>query len=319
MKKIAIILPAYNEELTIAGTIIDFHEQLPDAEIVVVNNNSKDRTSEIAINTFRDLKINGRLIFEPRQGKGNAVRRAFMEIDADIYVMSDADLTYPAEKIHELIEPVLNYGVDMVVGDRHSSGAYANENKRLFHSFGNNLVQFLVNKFFDSSLKDIMSGYRVFSKIFVKTYPILITGFEIEVDMTMHALDKKFFILEIPIAYKDRPANSYSKLNTYKDGAKVVFTIMKILRHYRPLQFFSWAAVFFAVASIFAGIPVIKDWILFHFIFHLPLALLATGLALVSFILIAIGLVLDSIADAYKRNFEVNRQILSSIFKGNLK
>ena len=238
MNKTVIILPAYNEEQTIAATIEDFHRALPKAAVYVVNNRSTDATESIAREALSRLGCKGDVINERRPGKGNAVRRAFLEIDADIYVLADADLTYPAEQVHELIAPVINGEADMVVGDRHSAGHYAAENKRALHGFGNRLVRDLINRLFYANLADIMSGYRVFSRRFVKSYPILVEGFEIETDMTLHALDKRFRIVEIPINYRDRPAGSFSKLNTLRDGAKVINTITQILRYYRPLAFF---------------------------------------------------------------------------------
>lgn len=246
----------------------------------------------------------GGVINEKRPGKGNAVRRAFLDVDADIYILADADLTYPAARAHELMAPIIAGVADMVVGDRHSSGHYAAENKRVLHGFGNRLVRHLVNKLFRSNLADIMSGYRVFNRRFVKSYPILVEGFEIETDMTLHALDKRFRIVEIPVDYRDRPAGSYSKLNTLRDGARVLSTIGNILRYYRPLVFFGGAAVFLALLGVTAGIPVLEEWITERYIRHLPLAILATGLEIVAIVLAAIGLILDSITHQDKRNFE---------------
>jgi glycosyltransferase involved in cell wall biosynthesis len=193
--RIAVVLPAYNEEQTVASTMEAFHASLPTAAIWVVNNRSSDATERVAREALRRLDCPGGVLNEVRPGKGNAVRRAFMEVDADIYVLADADLTYPAEEAHALIEPVLRGEADMVVGDRHSSGHYAAENKRALHGFGNRLVRDMVNVLFRAKLADIMSGYRVFSRRFVKTYPILVEGFEIETDMTLHALDKRFRIV----------------------------------------------------------------------------------------------------------------------------
>jgi glycosyltransferase involved in cell wall biosynthesis len=304
MMKIAIILPAYNEAQTIGETIRDFHVACPEAELWVINNNSSDDTDRLASNVLVELGANGGVIQEPRQGKGNAIRRAFHEIDADIYVMTDADQTYPAEKISELIQPILDGKADMVVGDRHSTGHYQKENKRPLHNFGNKLVQSLVNRLFKAELVDIMTGYRVFNRLFVKNYPILVEGFEIETDMTLHALDKKFRIMEIPVEYKDRPEGSFSKLNTLSDGYKVIFTIVRILRHYRPLMFFGGAGILFALIGMITAVPVLSDWIRDGYIYHVPLAILATGIEIVALQLFAIGLILDSIAEQHKRNFE---------------
>jgi glycosyltransferase involved in cell wall biosynthesis len=308
IKIIAIILPAYNEEQTIAATIEDFHSALPEAAIWVINNRSSDSTEKAARDTLKRLSCSGGVINEYRPGKGNAVRRAFLEIEADFYILADADLTYPAEHSLELLAPVMSGEADMVVGDRHSGGHYAAENKRALHGFGNRLVRDLVNKLFHAKLADIMSGYRVFNRRFVKSYPILVEGFEIETDMTLHALDKRFRIVEIPINYRDRPAGSFSKLNTLRDGARVLNTIGNILRYYRPLLFFGGTAIFFAILGLIAGVPVIEEWINERYIRHLPLAILATGLEVVAIVLMAIGLILDSITYQDKRNFE--RQLL---------
>lgn len=298
------ILPAYNEEQTVAATIEDFHQALPDGAIWVINNRSNDATAEIAQNTLSRLCCKGGVINENRPGKGNAVRRAFLNIDAEIYILADADMTYPAGQINKLMAPVINGEADMVVGDRHSAGHYSAENKRALHGFGNRLVRILVNKLFHAKLVDIMSGYRVFSRCFVKNYPILVEGFEIETDMTLHALDKRFRIVEIPVEYQDRPGGSFSKLNTLRDGAKVISTIGNILRYYRPLVFFGGMAILIAILGVVAGYPVIEEWLRERYIHHVPLAILATGLEIVAIVLAAIGLILDSITHQDKRNFE---------------
>lgn len=308
--RIAVVLPAYNEELTIADTMRAFARHLPEASIYVINNNSKDRTAELAASTLQELGHSGAVIDEKRQGKGNALRRAFNAIDADIYVLADADMTYPAERARDLIAPILRNEADMVVGDRHSGGHYAKENTRSLHGFGNRLVQNTVNLLFNAKLVDIMSGYRVFSRQFVKNYPILVEGFQIETDMTLHALDKRFRIVEMSIEYKDRPEGSFSKLNTLSDGAKVLFTIAQILRYYRPLLFFGGLSLLFALVGLLAGVPVINDWIQFKFIYHVPLAILAAGLEIFAVVLLAIGLTLDSLSHTQRMQFE--RALLSA-------
>ncbi len=304
MDKIAIILPAYNESLTIKETILSFYDELPTANIVVIDNNSDDDTSKIALQTFEQYDINGTLLYEKKQGKANAVRFAFKQIKADIYVMADADMTYPASQIHVLIKPIQQEYCDMVVGDRLSAGDYKKENKRPFHNIGNHLVKTMVNKLFNSNISDIMSGYRAFSKKFVQNYPILVEGFELETDMTLHALDKRFNIKEIAINYKDRPDGSFSKLNTFNDGAKVIFTIIKVFRYYRPLLFFGLLSLFFAFLSLVSSIPVFDDWFRYQYIYHVPLAILATGLGLISIIFISLGITLDAIAHQHKIEFE---------------
>jgi glycosyltransferase involved in cell wall biosynthesis len=310
MTSIALILPAYNEELTISRVIEVFHRELPEANIYVIDNNSSDRTFELAIDALKNSNIAGKVIREQRQGKGNAVRRAFLEIDADVYVMVDADLTYPASRVKELISPILNGDADMVVGDRHSLGGYQKENKRHFHSFGNNLVTKLVNKLFRANLVDIMSGYRAFSKKFVKNYAILVDGFEIETDITLHSLDKRYRIKEIPVEYQDRPEGSFSKLNTFSDGAKVIFTIFQILCYYRPLFFFGMIAIFFSILGFVAAIPVFDDWITHRFIYHVPLAILAVALELIAALSLSVSLILNSITRQYRMQCE--RDLLNS-------
>lgn len=301
---VAVILPAYNEELTIGQTIESFWLALPSAEIIIVNNNSNDGTEKVARETLAKLNARGRVISERRQGKGNAVRRAFTDIDADVYVMADADLTYPAEMVEALMKPVIEGDADIVVGDRLSEGHYARENKRRFHGFGNNLIRNLINWLFSSNLKDIMSGYRVFSRRFVKNYPILVEGFQLETDMTLHALDKRFRIVEIPVPYKDRPLGSFSKLNTFRDGARVIFTIAHILRYYRPMAFFGSLAITCVVSGVVAGIPVLNDWLAYRYIYHVPLAMLAASLEVIAVMSLGIGLMLDSITHQHRMNAE---------------
>ena len=307
--KIALILPAYNEELTIEATVRAFHVALPEAAIWVINNRSSDATESIAQTTLSSLGCLGGVLNESRKGKGNAVRRAFLEIDADLYVLADADLTYPADRVRDLLAPVVESRADMVVGDRHSAGHYAAENKRALHGVGNRLVRSLVNSLFNAELADIMSGYRVFSRRFVKNYPILVEGFEIETDMTLHALDKRYRIIEIPIEYKDRPKGSVSKLNTFSDGARVLFVIMQILRYYKPFVFFGWLSMLFFLAGLMAAVPVIQDWIQYQYIRHVPLAILATGLEIVAASMFGVGLILDSIV--YQKRLDNERQILN--------
>lgn len=301
---IAVILPAYNEELTIAATIKAFHRELPDARIVVVDNNSTDRTAEIAREALKAIRAFGVVLDESRQGKGNALRKAFWEVDADIYVLSDADLTYPATRVHDLVRPVAEGRADMVVGDRHSGGHYAEENKRPFHRFGNRLVTSLVNRLFESKLADIMSGYRVMNRVFVRNYPVLVEGFQVETDMTLHALDKRFRIVEIPIEYSDRPPGSNSKLNTFRDGARVLFAIAQILRYYHPLHFFGGLSLVFALLGLLAFWPVWMDWVQHRYIYHVPLAVLAAALETVAVVSFGIGLVLDAITHQHRARFE---------------
>ena len=270
MEKIAVLIPCNNEELTIEKVIKDFRKELPQAKIYVYNNNSKDKTKEIA------LKNGAIVIDEYKQGKGNVVRSQFRDIEADIYVMVDGDDTYPAEFVHELIKPILNGEADMTIGDRLSNGTYQKENNRHFHEFGNNLVRKSINVLFNTNLKDIMTGYRVFNKRFVKNMPVLSPKFEIETEMSLYALDKKYIIKEIPIIYRDRPEGSSSKLNTISDGIKVVKTIVRMFKDYKPLRFFGIISFILFCLSLLIGIPVIVEFIKTSYITKIPSAILAT-------------------------------------------
>ncbi len=300
MEKIAVLIPCYNEELTIEKVVKDFKKELPDADIYVYDNNSKDKTAEIAKNAGAIVK------HEYRQGKGNVVRSMFRDIDADIYVMVDGDDTYPAEFVHELIKPIRDGQADMTIGDRLSNGTYQEENKRKFHEFGNNLVKKGINMLFDTKLKDIMTGYRVFNKIFVKNMPVMTPKFEIETEMTLYALDKKYIIKEIPIIYRDRPEGSESKLNTVSDGIKVVKTIFNMFKDYKPFQFFGIIALILLVLGLVAGIPVIIEYVKTAYITKLPSAVLATGLIMLSAIMFQCGLILQTIVKQHKENYELN-------------
>lgn len=301
-KIIAIILPAYNEELTIVDTMKDFFSVCPDAEIYVVDNASKDRTNALARAAYQELGCKGRLLEEPRKGKAAAVRKAFMEIDADVYVMVDADMTYPASDLPKLLAPVLDGTADIVCGNRHSSGVYSRENKRPLHDFGNKLVRKLINALFNGSLEDILTGYRIMSKRFVKNYPILSDGFELETEMSIHALDKSYTIIELPTDYRDRPEGSFSKLDTIGDGIRVLKTIFSIFVKYRPLLFFSICAILFAVLTLVAGSIPVVEYFQTSKINHFPLAILASGLSILTMLSFAVAVILDSMAAAQRFN-----------------
>lgn len=299
-EKIAVLIPCYNEELTVEKVIKDFRKELPEADIYVYNNNSKDKTAEIA-------RKNGAIVRdEYRQGKGNVVRSMFRDIEADIYVMVDGDDTYPADEVHKLIEPIRNHEADMVIGDRLTNGTYQHENKRHFHEFGNNLVKKSINVLFKTNLKDIMTGYRVFNKIFVKNMPVMSPKFEIETEMSLHALDKKFIIKEIPIVYRDRPAGSESKLNTVSDGIKVVKTIVKMFKDFKPRQFFWVIALIFVILGCIVGIPVIVEFAKTGYITKVPSAVLATGIMIFAIIIAQCGVVLDTVVKQHRENYELN-------------
>jgi len=303
--KIVVVIPAYNEEHTICDVIRAFHNALPESHIYVIDNNSNDKTNQIAQETLDELNCSGGVLFEKSQGKASAVRKAFTEIDSDIYVMVDADMTYPADVVKSLIKPILDGKADMVVGDRQKKGGYQKENKRRFHNFGNKFVRNLINLLFRSNLNDILSGYRVLNRKFVKNFPILSAGFVIETELTLHALDKRFKIVEIPIDYKDRPPGSYSKLNTYIDGLKVIKLIFQIFKDYKPLIFFSLVALLFCLAGLVTGAPVLVEFALTRIIKHVPLAILASGLMILSLISFSIGVILDTVVRNHRFQYEL--------------
>ena len=253
MDKIAVLIPCYNEEKTVEKVILDTRKVLPDAVIYVYNNNSSDRTAELA------AKAGAVVRNEYMQGKGNVIRRMFREVDAQCYIMVDGDDTYPMEAAPEMVDKVLQHNADMVVGDRLSS-TYFTENKRPFHNFGNSLVRGSINRLFHCNVRDIMTGYRAFSYEFVKTFPVLSTGFEIETEMTIHAVNNNMQIDNVIIEYRDRPEGSASKLNTYSDGVKVLRTIVRLYRDYKPMGFFTVLAALLAILAIIFIIPVITAY-----------------------------------------------------------
>ena len=285
--QIAVLIPCYNEELTIKKVITDFKHYLPDANIYLYYNNLTDNTYNIALESGAILKK------EYHQGKGNVVRSMFRDIDADVYVLVDGDDTYPADIAPELIKYVVEDNYDMVIGDRLSNGTYFKENKRGFHNFGNNLVRKLINILFKNNIKDIMTGYRVFSKRFVKTMPVMSDGFQIETEMTIFSLVYKMNNKEVPIVYKDRPEGSVSKLNTFSDGVKVLITLFDLFKNYRPLLFFSIISLIFIILGLIVGIPVIYEFIKTSYITKVPSAILATGFMLIALVFFAIGIILD--------------------------
>ncbi len=289
MKKIAVLVPCYNEELTVTKVVEDFKRELPDADVYVYDNNSKDKTVELAI------KAGAIVGKETRQGKGNVVRTMFKDIDADVYVVVDGDDTYPADEVHKMIAPILENRVDMVIGDRLSNGTYTQENKRGFHNFGNNLVKGLINKLFKSDIKDIMTGYRVFSRRMVKNMPIMSSGFQIETEMTIFSLVHRMKIEEVAIIYRDRPEGSESKLNTIQDGIKVLLTLFNLFKNYRPMLFFSLISFIFVLVGIVIGTPVIVEFALTEYVSKVPSAILASGLVIIGFVVFLIGIILDSI------------------------
>ena len=304
---IAILLPAWNEALTVRETICGFHEALPQARIYIIDNNSTDATGDIARATLAEHGIPGAVLYEKRQGKGNAVRRAFLEVDADVYLMADADCTYPPSQAWALIEPVLAGRADMVVGDRHSGGDYRRENTRPLHNFGNNLVQWLVNAVSGSDFVDIMSGYRAMSRAFVRSYPLLVEGFQIETDLSLFAAQSRFRVAEVPVRYVDRPEGSFSKLNTLRDGMRVLLTIFRIVRFYKPLFFFAACSMVLALLGLALGMPVIWEYMEHKYIYKVPTAILASALEILAMVLLSVGLNLDALA--YQRQVETEKTI----------
>ena len=253
-EKVAVLIPCYNEAITIGKVIDDFKRVLPDADIYVYDNNSKDDTSKIA-------REHGAIVrFEGRQGKGNVVRSMFRDIEADYYIMVDGDDTYPAEAAPELLAPLMNDEADMTVGDRLSNGSYGEENDRAFHGFGNNLVRWLIKTIYGYAFEDVMTGYRAFNRVFVKTMPELSEGFQIETEISIHAVDKRWRIVDVPIDYRDRPEGSYSKLSTFGDGAKVLKAITALFKDYRPLAFFGWLALLLIILAAIAAVPVLLEY-----------------------------------------------------------
>ncbi len=298
MSKIAVLVPCYNESMTVAKVVTDFKAALPEADIYVYDNNSTDGTDEIARAAGAIVK------YEYRQGKGNVIRSMFRDIDADCYLMIDGDDTYPAEHAREMCDLVLEKGVDMVIGDRLSS-TYFTENKRPFHNVGNKTVRFLINKIFKSKVKDIMTGYRAFSKQFVKNFPVLSRGFEIETEMTIHALDKNFLLKEVPVNYRDRPEGSVSKLNTVRDGVRVLTTIFRLFSEYKPLKFYSlWGLLCFLLGGGFM-IPVLVDYFRTGLVLRFPTLFVCVGAFIIGVLLFACGIILHAVAKKHKMLFEL--------------
>lgn len=298
MSKIAVLIPCYNESLTIRKVVEDFRAALPEADIYVYDNNSTDHTDEIAREAGAIVR------YEYRQGKGNVIRSMFRDIDADCYLMIDGDDTYPAENAREMVDLVLKKGVDMVVGDRLSS-TYFVENKRPFHNFGNRIVRYSINKLFHSNVRDIMTGYRAFSPLFVKSFPVLSRGFEVETEMTIHAVDKNFLLEEVKVAYRDRPEGSESKLNTFSDGFKVLRMIASLFREYKPFQFFSIISAVLWIAAIGFFIPVWMDYIRTGLVMRFPTLIVCGITAMIGTLMWICGIILGVIVKKHKQLYEL--------------
>ena len=297
MDKIAVLIPCYNEEKTIGKVVRDAKEALPEAVIYVYDNNSKDRTVELAREAGAVIR------YEYMQGKGNVIRRMFREIEAECYIMVDGDDTYPMEYAREMADKVLMHNADMVVGDRLSS-TYFTENKRPFHNFGNSIVRSSINRLFSCDIKDIMTGYRAFSYGFVKTFPVLSTGFEIETEMTIHAVYNHMQIENVIVDYRDRPQGSESKLNTFSDGFKVIRTIMKLYRDYKPFGFFGFLAAVLALISILLFIPILIEYLETGLVARFPTLFCCGFIGLAAVQSFFAGLILSNMAMKNRRDFE---------------
>lgn len=296
--KIAVLLPCYNEEPTIAKVVSDFHAALPEAIIYVYDNNSTDGTAQAARQAGAIVR------HEPMQGKGNVIRRMFREVEADCYLMADGDDTYPAEQARQMVTPILEEHVDMVIGDRLSS-TYFEQNKRPFHNGGNRVVRWLIRRFWHTDIHDIMTGYRAFSRTFVKNFPVMSGNFEIETEMTIHALDRRFLLREVPVVYRDRPQGSVSKLNTLSDGISVLKTIVLLYKEYRPLRFFSWLATFLALAGVLLLIPVLVEYFHTGLVPRFPTLIVSMFLLLSALLSLFTGLCLDVIVTKDRKNYEL--------------
>ena len=308
MDKIAVLIPCYNESKTIEKVVKDFKRVLPEAVIYVYDNNSTDGTDKIA------RKAGAKVRYEYQQGKGNVIRRMFREIDAQCYVMTDGDDTYPAEFAPEMVSKVLDRKADMVVGDRLSS-TYFQENKRPFHNFGNTLVRKSINLLFKSDIKDIMTGYRAFSYEFVKSFPVLSRGFEIETEMSIHAINKNMFVENVIIDYRDRPAGSESKLNTYSDGFKVLKTIMRLYRNYKPMQFFGLLSLVLVILAAIFFIPVMYTYVVTGEVPNFPTLIVCGFVALAAIQSFFSGMILQTSVQKNRQDFEMELQRITDMKK----
>lgn len=308
MDKIAVLIPCYNEEKTVKKVVEDFRKYLPDATIYVYDNNSTDRTAEIALAAGAVVR------YEHKQGKGNVIQRMFREIDAECYIMADGDDTYPAEYAPEMTSLVFNSGADMVVGDRLSS-TYFSENKRPFHNFGNSIVRKSINLLFKSDIKDIMTGYRAFSYQFVKSFPVLSRGFEIETEMSIFAIEYNMLVKNVIVTYRDRPQGSESKLNTYSDGFKVLKTIWRLFRDYKPFTFFGYISLFLFILSAVFFVPVLLEYIKTGLVPNFPTLIVCGFVVMASILSFFSGLILQSLRSKTKQDFEMAAMRISERYK----
>lgn len=298
MPKIAVLLPCYNESLTIEKVVKDFRAQLPDADIWVYDNNSTDGSGDLA------RAAGAKVRHVRQQGKGHVVRRMFQEVEADVYVMVDADDTYPADEVQKLIQPIVDGEADMVNGDRLSS-TYMTENKRPGHNFGNTLVCTLIRVLWGQRVHDVMTGYRAFSRLFVKSCPVLANGFEIETEMTLHTIDKRMSLVEVPVQYRDRPAGSYSKLNTVSDGFRVLFTIFNLFRFYRPELFFGTVGLVLLLIAAGLFLPVLVDYFQTGLVPRVPTQIFSGFVAIAGLLSFGVGLILGACKKQSDQMFEI--------------
>ena len=308
MDKIAVLIPCYNEEKTISKVVSDFRKHLPDATIYVYDNNSTDKTVEIAKHAGAVVR------YERRQGKGNVIQRMFREIDAECYIMADGDDTYPADAAEEMVSLVLDKDVDMVVGDRLSS-TYFTENKRPFHGFGNTIVRKSINTIFKSDIKDIMTGYRAFSYRFVKSFPVLSKGFEIETEMSIFAIDRNMLVENVVVDYRDRPDGSISKLNTLSDGLKVIKTICRLFRDYKPFLFFGLISCILVLISTFFFVPIIINYIRTGLVPNFPTLIVCGFTVMCAVVSFFSGMILESLRLKTKQDFEIEAMHIFEKYK----
>ncbi|MBQ5345069.1 MAG: glycosyltransferase [Acidaminococcaceae bacterium] len=304
-KRIAVLIPCYNEEKTIFDVVSSYKEILPSSIIYVYNNNSTDNTALLAKQAGAVVKD------EYRQGKGNVLRSMFRDIDAECYIMVDGDNTYPADAALKMCDLILEGQADMVIGDRLSS-TYFHENKRLFHNFGNDLVRKVINFLWkpNKPILDVMTGMRAFSPLFVKSFPVLSKGFEVETEMTIHALDNNFLIRSVPIQYRNRPQGSQSKLSTYSDGAKVLLTIFNLFRDYKPLKFFGVLSILLGIVSFILFVPVFSEFLKTGLVPRFPTLIVSVVMMLAAFLSFVCGLILDTNAKSNRKHFEIQLNII---------
>ena len=305
--KIAVLIPCYNEEKTIEKVVLDWRESLPEAVVYVYDNNSTDRTADIAREAGAVVR------HEYQQGKGNVIRRMFREINAMCYIMVDGDDTYPAEYGRQMADLVLLKNADMVVGDRLSS-TYFEENKRPFHNFGNSLVRGSINRLFKTNIRDIMTGYRAFSFLFVKSFPVLSKGFEIETEMSIHAVDKNMRIENVIIEYRDRPEGSESKLNTYSDGMRVLSTIFRLYKNYKPMYFFGWLSVILFALTVILFVPVFIDYTQTGLVPRFPTLIVSGFIGLGGVLSLFTGLILSTMAEKDRQEFEFRLTVIENTY-----